>query len=246
MNPVPPFPSATSITHLRVYDWATRDGSAGGSPHVHLASAEAYVPTRGAGAVEILTRDGASMVPLTVGAVVWFEPGTIHRLHNRSGDLELLVVMQNAGLPEAGDAVLTFPAEMLASGQAYETASTLEPGTDGVRLESARRRRDAAIEGYLALRERVNAGDIAALEDFLMRAVALKRDRLAAWRETWERGPLHEAMRTGERLAALAAGDIHDLLASRHAALDLGNAHTGVGMCGRLDAFLPEGVASPH
>jgi len=242
MNPVPPFPGATSITHLRVYDWATRDGSAGGSPHVHLTSAEAYVPTKGHGAVEILTRDGASMIPLAVGAVVWFEPGTIHRLHNRSGDLELLVVMQNAGLPEAGDAVLTFPADVLASRQAYETASTLEPGTERSRLEGARRRRDGAIEGYLALRERVNAGDIPALEDFLAHAVALKRDHLVAWRETWERGPHREAMRTGERLEALARGDIRDLLATRHAALDLGNAHSGVGMCGRLDAFLPEGV----
>lgn len=246
MNPVPPFPSATSITHLRVYDWATRDGSAGGSPHVHLASAEAYVPTKGEGAVEILTKDGAAMISLTVGAAVWFEPGTIHRLHNRSGDLELIVVMQNAGLPEAGDAVLTFPDNVLASREAYNKASTLEPGAELARLEGARRRRDAAIDGYLTLRDRVNGGEIEALEDFLTRAVALKRDRLAAWRETWERGPLHEAVRTGERLDALASGDIGDLLATRYGALDLGSVHAGIGMCGRLDAFLPEGVASPH
>ena len=35
------------------------------------------------------------------------------------GDPDILLVMQNAGLPEAGDAVLTFPPEVLADPEAY-------------------------------------------------------------------------------------------------------------------------------
>ena len=64
--------------------------------------------TAGSGAVHTISRDGAGIHPLAEGSVVWFSPGTVHRLVN-DGDLRLVVVMQNSGLPEAGDAVLTFP-----------------------------------------------------------------------------------------------------------------------------------------
>ena len=49
---------------------------------------------------------------------MWFEPGTIHRLVN-GGGLELVVLMQNSGLPEAGDAVFTFPPAILDDPDAY-------------------------------------------------------------------------------------------------------------------------------
>ena len=58
------------------------------------------------------------------GFDVGHEGGTIHRLVNE-GDLRLFVVMQNADLPEHGDAVLTFPPEILADSDAYARAATL-------------------------------------------------------------------------------------------------------------------------
>lgn len=51
---------------------------------------------------------GPRQTPLAAGSVDWFTPGTIRRAVNHSG-LTVVVVMANAGLPEAGDAVMTFP-----------------------------------------------------------------------------------------------------------------------------------------
>ena len=114
MNPgLAGFPGATSVSRLSVYDWPTADGLAGGSPHLHTASTEGYVVLGGHGAVQTLSGDGHASHPLAEGDLVWFTPGTVHRLIN-DGELEILVVMQNAGLPEAGDAIFTFPPEVLA------------------------------------------------------------------------------------------------------------------------------------
>ena len=93
---------------LDVYDWPAPDGLPGGSAHVHLASTEGYVVLSGAGRLQTLGERGYAETPLRPGDCLWFTPGTIHRLVN-DGGLRLLIVMQNAGLPEHGDAVLTFP-----------------------------------------------------------------------------------------------------------------------------------------
>ena len=123
------FPGATAVSRLRVYDWPTVDGLRGGSPHLHTASAEGYVVLGGRGAVQTLSGDGYDEQPLSEGVMLWFTPGTVHRLVNY-GDLDILVVMQNAGLPEAGDAVLTFPPEILADPAAYARTAAL-PGDAG-------------------------------------------------------------------------------------------------------------------
>ena len=99
------FPGATAITVLDVYDWVAPDGLPGGSAHVHLASTEGYVVASGAGRLQTLGERGYAETALRPGDCLWFTPGTIHRLVNE-GDLRLFVVMQNAGLPEHGDAVL--------------------------------------------------------------------------------------------------------------------------------------------
>lgn len=101
-------PGAVAVSHLRVYDWPAADGVSGGTPHLHLTCSEAYVVTGGRGAVQTLTASGYEVTPLTPGTVAWFTPGTIHRLVDE-GDLRITVLMQNGGLPEAGDAVLTLP-----------------------------------------------------------------------------------------------------------------------------------------
>src|SRR5689334_14103270 len=118
------FPGATGVTVLDVYDWPAPDGLSGGSAHVHLASTEGYVVLAGAGRLQTLGERGYAETPLRPGECLWFTPGTIHRLVN-DGGLRLLIVMQNAGLPEHGDAVLTFPPEVLADPAAYASAASL-------------------------------------------------------------------------------------------------------------------------
>jgi len=121
----PVFPGGTSVSHLRVYDWPAPDAPGGsGSPHFHTASTEAYVALAGRGRVQTLSPEGFAEHELVPGRIVWFSPGVIHRSVNEGG-LEVLVVMSNAGLPEAEDAVLTFPPEVLMDPAAYRAAATL-------------------------------------------------------------------------------------------------------------------------
>uniref|UniRef100_UPI0028ECB2AD cupin domain-containing protein n=1 Tax=uncultured Cellulomonas sp. TaxID=189682 RepID=UPI0028ECB2AD len=139
-------PGGVSVSHLRVYDWPARDGvglAGSGSPHLHVVSSEAYVVLGGTGSVHTLGPAGLAVHPLQPGSIVSFGPGVVHRAVN-DGELEVLVLMSNAGLPEAGDAVLTFPASVLADPAAYRAAATL-PGPDASDDElaaAARRRRD--------------------------------------------------------------------------------------------------------
>ena len=235
--PLPDFPGAVGITALRVYPWSTTDGLCGGSPHVHLCCTEGYVVAGGTGRLHTLTAGGAEETPLRVGDVVWFTPGTIHRAVN-DGGLHVVALMQNSGLPEAGDAVLTLPPEHLADPEAYRRAVDLE-GPDGAPSEArARARRDLAIQGYTELRRRTDAGDGAALEEFYSAAAALVRPRLAAWRAVWEQGAAAASRRTGEQLDALADGShqhLRDATVGRIAEPD----PTTLGMCGFLSPYDP-------
>lgn len=233
---VTPFPGGIGISGLRVYDWPTVDGLCGGSPHVHLTCAECYYVVGGRGSVQTLTRRGFAETPLSEGSVAWFTPGTIHRLVN-DGDLRIIVVMQNSGLPEAGDAVFTFPAEVLAGDYAVHALAGDE--------EAARRRRDLALEGFLELRRRVEAGEGEALDDFYRAAVRLKQGDLDAWEKRWRAGALAAAERTGEHLDRLRDGDIAHLTeADIHVMRAEGPRR--LGMCGRLDVHDPADGRSPH
>lgn len=231
------FPGATGVTRLRVYDWPTADGLAGGSPHLHTASTEGYVVLGGRGAVQTLSGDGYASHELAEGDLVWFTPGTVHRLVNKQ-DLEILVVMQNAGLPEAGDAVLTFPPEVLADPEAYARAATLPPWSAGEAAvaAAARARRDLAIEGYLSLVDRVRADGPDALRPLYDAAARLVAGRTAEWEARWRDGAVAQAAATRDHLAALAVGDGTHLRASvvrRRAAASPWR----YGMCGRLQVW---------
>ncbi|MFJ4523654.1 cupin domain-containing protein [Streptomyces sp. NPDC088810] len=187
-----PLPGAVGLSHLSAYDWEAADGVCGGSPHLHLVCNEAYVVTGGRGAVQTLGSDGYRDIPLQPGSVAWFTPGTVHRMV-QGGDLRITVLMQNSGLPEAGDAVFTFPPEVLADPERYAAAATLPPGT-GPRTEAAaRRRRDLAVEGYLVLREALVAGDDRPYRDFQRAAARLIRAEVPAWRELWRAAALATA-----------------------------------------------------
>ena len=97
----------------------------------------------GRGKVQTLTMQGFEETPLEPGAFVWFTPGTIHRLVN-DGDLEILVLMANAGLPEAGDMVITFEPDVVADAERYTEAATLpdDDRTTSGPGDAARLRRD--------------------------------------------------------------------------------------------------------
>lgn len=231
------FPAAVGLTHLRVYDTAAPDGVIGGSPHVHLASAEAYIPVAGEGEVQTLSASGENTLPLRKGTIVWFEPGVIHRLVNADGELELLVIMQNAGLPEAGDAVFTFADGIMADALAYLHTAALAGDAEEERIASALRRRDRAAEGFEVLVQAHRSGDERPLRRFFERAVELKRALAPEWESLVEAGPVTAARTTQHQLAELGQGRIAGLLEARVENGGTGDNRPGVGMCGLLRPY---------
>ncbi|WP_022872949.1 cupin domain-containing protein [Nesterenkonia alba] len=240
-NSLPRFPGGTSVSHLCVYDWETPDGLHGGSPHLHTLSTEAYVVTAGQGAVQTISSEGPAEDTLQPGSLLWFTPGTIHRLINEA-NLELVVVMQNAGLPEAGDAVLTFPEEILADPQKYQQAVALPTeGPEEKRAEAARRRRDLAIEGQQQILEAFNAGNGPEHMRRLWRqATALVTPKIPHWRQIWSANVEAQAELTRRQLTALENGNGEHLGQSQ---VIRGAPRPGprlFGMCGRLQTWKAE------
>ena len=241
------FPGATGVTLLDVYDWPYVDGLRGGSAHIHLASTEAYVVLRGAGRLQTLGSHGYQETPLRPGDCLWFTPGTVHRLVNDDGQLQILVVMQNAGLPEAGDCVLTFPPDVLADPARYQAAATLSPAADGVATDgpepddplaaAARRRRDLAIAGFLALRHQVLADGPAALQPFLDAAVALTAARVPDWRRRWRGQAAAVSELTGQQLDGIESRDAAHLRAAGLVRVPHPAGPRSYGMCGRLTPY---------
>ncbi|MDW8805634.1 cupin [Streptomyces scabiei] len=226
-------PGGVAVSHLCVYDWPAADGVRGGTPHMHLTCSEAYVVTGGRGAVQTLTTSGYEVTPLAPGTVARFTPGTIHRLVDE-GDLRITVLMQNSGLPEAGDAVLTLPPEYLTDPETYAAATRIPADVPREEQErAARARRDLAVEGYRALREASGPEPLAA---FHRAAAALVRPRLAEWRARWERGARAAAAATGEQLDRLERGDVSHL-ADAVVRAEEPSVYGKFGMCGRLDVY---------
>jgi mannose-6-phosphate isomerase-like protein (cupin superfamily) len=237
-----PFPGAIAVSHLRVYDSEAPDGLRGGTPHVHSLCTEAYAVVAGRGAVQTLGPAGFREIPLEKGAFVWFTPGTIHRLVNRDGALEILVLMQNAGLPEAGDMVITFAPEVLDDPDAYAAAATLPEGERTTRGsgDAARRRRDLGVDGFLRMRAALEREGRAPLERFYAQVARLLRPRAAAWRPLFERGPRACVHETERALAALARGEAPQLAESSVHTLPPPHDERRMGCCGTLGVYLPD------
>jgi mannose-6-phosphate isomerase-like protein (cupin superfamily) len=227
-----PLPGAVGVSKLCVYDTATPDGLPGGTPHLHLCCTEAYVVISGTGRVQTLSgQDGFAEHDLRPGTVLWFTPGTIHRLVN-DGGLEIVVLMANTGLPEAGDAVLTFPLDVVRDPERYAEAVSLPnggaPGTD---ITTAYRRRDLAVRGFHELR------DNGTLTEFYDAAMRLKQPLLDDWRKRWEQGAREAAETTGRQLAALIDGDPAHLGESRVSVKPVPDEEGRLGMCGLLNTY---------
>lgn len=242
------FPGATAVSEVSIYDWPGLDGAAGGTPHLHTASTEAYVVQQGNGRLETLDSRGFTSVPLEPGTIVWFTPGTIHRAINDSGDLRVLIIMQNAGLPENGDSVMTFPAEYLVDIRAYTSAAALQPGDadagDAAAEEAARRRRDLALAGYLELKAAVLESGVSALAGFHAAAAGLVRARTGGWRGCLAGGAQRQVEVTTAQLDSLESKESFFL---QHAMTTMGERKPRriYGMCGRIQAWeLSETVAA--
>jgi mannose-6-phosphate isomerase-like protein (cupin superfamily) len=227
-----PLPGAVGVSKLSVYDTVTPDGLHGGTPHLHLCCTEAYVVSKGSGSVQTLSgQDGFAEHDLRPGTVLWFTPGTIHRLVNHGG-LEITVLMSNSGLPEAGDAVLTFPLDVVRDPDRYAEAATLpDGGAPGTDITTAYRRRDLAVQGFHEIRKN------GTLDEFYAAAMKLKQPLLASWRERWARGAQEAAARTGRQLAALIDNDPAHLRESRVNAKQAPDENGRLGMCGLLDTY---------
>ncbi|MFE0413893.1 cupin [Streptomyces tendae] len=231
------FPAAVGVSRLTVYDWPTVEGlPGGGTPHLHLTCSEGYVVTAGRGAVQTLTTSGFEETPLEPGTVAWFTPGTIHRLVN-DGGLEITVVMQNSGLPEAGDAVLTLPQDRLTDPDTYADAIRIPTDLpDAEQARIARARRDVATRRFLELRAATQNGDPEPLAAFQRAAAELVRPRLDDWERRWRDGANAAAEATRAQLDALRGKDGGHLTAARVSAT--GPAARGrFGMCGRLAVY---------
>lgn len=226
----------------RVVVYAQRsspDGQHGGSPHIHSVTDEAYYVTKGTGWVELHDLErGFRRVRLEPGTYVDFEPGVLHRLVNEQG-LELLAMMGNAGLPEAGDARMYFGAEVDATPQRYEELWTL-PQRQG--LDGALERRDHAVEAYGELMELWDT-DRSAYFAELRRFVAAANHAAAAKKADFllhiERGPQAKLERVRARLAHVDGVEEHPVVRKQPQAEAV-----GLGMCGQLYTVLqPEAVA---
>ncbi len=239
--PIPPFPGAVGMTHLRVYDSEAPDGLRGGTPHVHSVCTEAYFVVKGHGAVQTIDGTGGYReTPLEPGAFVWFTPGTIHRLINGDGALEILVMMANVGLPEAGDMIITFAPEVLDDPEAYAHAHALpecEQTTRGSG-DGARARRDAGVVGFFALRDATRRGDRAPLARFHQQVARLLAPRAGDWKQLHERGPLAAAEETARQIEAISRGDATHLGASSLHRLPPPPEERRMGCCGTLGVYV--------
>jgi hypothetical protein len=230
----------TGISRVVVYDQRpSPDGQHGGSPHVHSVTDEAYYVTRGTGWVELhdLAR-GFRRLRLEPGTYVDFEPGVLHRLVNEEG-LELLAIMGNAGLPEAGDARMYFGAAVDASPERYEELWTL-PRRQG--LDGALERRDRAVEAYaklVDLWETNRPAYFAELRRFIETANYAASAKKESFLPHLERGPQAKLEKARSRMAHLDGVEEHPVVRQQPQVET-----AALGMCGRLYTVLqPEAGA---
>ena len=236
-------PGATLVTRLKVYDTPGPDGQPGGTPHFHLACTEMYFTLGGSGGVEIIDNNGFKFVELPVHTAFLFSAGTLHRLINRGG-LEILIVMQNSGLPERGDTVVTVTKAVLADELRYYKAVCAGS------LEEAYLRRDAGVAGFLEIKNafaRSPDEGRAALNELYKQAQRLTRPKHAEWYETVAKGAFSEAQDSLKQIVDLTAGKTGYLKEARNFFVPAAP-HATIGYCGTLNRYfdpvtlLPEGV----
>jgi len=231
-------PAGVGISRLQVYDSESPDGIRGGSAHVHLSCTESYVVIGGCGRLQTLSSAGFQEIELHANQVMWFTPGVVHRLVNE-GDLDIIIVMQNGGLPESGDAILSFPEEYMKNPARYREAAQLPPIERGRDLVDAhaKMRKDLSVAGFLELRAGVERNGPAVLEAFYRDAAALVEDNFGHWTALWHEGAVRATATTGAQLEALQGSDLSHLTQGALYVTQVRLGSPRAGMCGRITNF---------
>jgi mannose-6-phosphate isomerase-like protein (cupin superfamily) len=227
-------PGGVGLTHIQVYSEPCPDGLIGGGAHIHMVCSEIYYVLAGTGQIELLSMDGIETVELSPLKAVFFRPGVFHRVLNPHKNLQLLAIMQNGGLPERGDFVMSFPADVLASPAAYQQALRAP------NLADALSRRDLSIKGYLELKaafaQSKEAGHTT-LREFYRAARALIAPKVDAFEWVLKVGAQNEAKNSLDACDFIKAGRTDYLEMAQHAALDPLREPARAGMCGELHAY---------
>lgn len=226
-------PGATLSTRLKVYDSLGPDGQRGGTPHMHLMCTEMYFVLAGRGFVEMIDWNGFSRLPLEPHSALIFSPGSVHRLINPDGDLELFIMMQNSGLPERGDNVVSFKNTILRDDAAYKGAMKVSS------FEDAHRRKNLGVEGFMELKtafaKSLEEGR-AELNQFFGYATARTRVLRESWQQVIEQGPLYEAKKSLAQLEQLSDHNYRYLQDAAHFAISPDDYKTP-GFCGALNRY---------
>lgn len=229
------FPGGTQCSRVSLYgDLDT--GICGGTPHLHTACTEAYIWIQGSGSVELLSTAGHRSVAMAPFSTVWFSPGVIHRGVpdvDAPEDAEVLVLMQNAGLPESGDAVITLPERMWGEPEAYrDIVDVSAPDVDQAR-DLVRERRALAIEGLGELVDAVDRLGSSGLDGFYRYAHRVVCPHLDAMARVIEDRVAPEVAVTRRALEQMQAGRF-DHLRAGDVSISAAPATPLFGMCGEL------------
>lgn len=235
-------PAGVGLTHIKVYDTPGPDGIISGGAHIHLVCSEIYYVLKGTGQVELLCADGLETIDLVPNKAVFFRPGTFHRVLNPEKNLEILAIMQNGGLPERGDFVMSFPPETLTNPAAYAAAVRARD------LPEALRRRDLSLRGFQQLKDafgRSGEEGLAGLRAFYRAARALVAPKVDGFEWVLKIGAQTEAKASLDACDFLRAGRLDYLehtpltgkTAPGHAAIYPLDEAAKPGMCGELHAY---------
>src|SRR5271170_1824710 len=237
-------PGGVGLTHIKVYTEPCPDGTIGGGAHIHMVCAEMYYVLAGTGQIEILSIGGLETIELVPQKTVFFRPGIFHRVLNPNKNLEILTIMQNGGLPERGEFVMSFPHEIVTSPTAYQQALRVPT------LEAALKRRDLSLEGYAQLKAafaRSKEEGQEALRAFYRAARALIAPKVDGFEWVLKVGAQNEAKNSLDACDFIKSGRTDYLEMSRYAAIYPVDKPAKPGMCGELqpyaldESFLTEG-----
>jgi len=234
-------PSGIGLSHLKVY---TEDAPGtlacgpGGSAHFHTVCSELYFVLSGSGFVELLSSKGYQKVPLEPRQVICMTPGIIHRLDNPNKNLEILVIMQNGGLAERSDYVLTFPEKIISDDAAYAHAVRISSHADAIT------RRDLSLEGFHALKTAFQAGPDAgnaALEKLYQHAHRILGPKVEGFEWMLRTGSLTELKTSHDAVDFVRNNHMEYLTKARWCIIDPAQDQIRSGLCGDLRSYAVSG-----
>jgi mannose-6-phosphate isomerase-like protein (cupin superfamily) len=237
-------PGGIGLSHIHVYNTAGPDSAIGGGAHIHMVCSEIYYTLEGAGQIELLSANGLETIDLLPNKAVFFRPGIFHRVLNPNKNLKILSIMQNGGLPERGDFVMSFPQKILTSPSAYTKAVRV------TNMADALKRRDLSIEGYLPIRDafaKSRDDGQKALRQFYQAARDLMVPKVDGFEWVLKVGAQNEVKDSLDACDFIRSGRTGYLETAKSAAIYPLESPSAPGMCGELhpyaleDNFLADG-----